>query len=163
MFPPRLHMSRTFGHKTITRLYLTDDRKFVMDLMYDYTGDKLSFQWIDHPLPLDSWSWDMLTPYITYEWNSRVSRLDIYNTTNGTTTMNSRQIDIREVCSSELLHEHSHQSNIEDGIAHVQLAGNSEVLCLASDEIIQLWFFNPKFVPDLLDSTSFPTKTEGSR
>lgn len=166
-FSPHVRLSRTFGHKTITRLYLTKSGKFTMDLVYDYASDKLSLQWVDRRPRIDTrWTWDLLTPYISYEWDGYTNQLYIYDTTNGTTAMRSRHIDVPEVYESELLHEHGRQSNqliIEGRDPGMQLFGNREVLCLAGDNVVQLWFFNPNFVPDLRDSTQFPTITEGSR
>lgn len=63
---------RTFGHKTITRLYAQIGKRkhTILDLMYDYSIDKLTLQRIDYSLTLKTLDADLcevLSPYITYQ------------------------------------------------------------------------------------------------
>lgn len=74
----------------------------MVDLIYDYAVDKLSFQWVDHDLSLKKNSFsnhpcDLLTPYISYQWNSHLRQLHVYNTANGTSRMHPLQRDCHEV------------------------------------------------------------------
>ena len=78
------------------------DANAMVDLIYDYAVDKLSFQWVDHDLSLKKNSFsnhpcDLLTPYISYQWNSHLRQLHVYNTANGTSRMHPLQRDCHEV------------------------------------------------------------------
>ncbi|KAL1994461.1 hypothetical protein VTN49DRAFT_1931 [Thermomyces lanuginosus] len=135
---------RTFGHKTVTRLHSVDD-DVMMDLIYDHAVDKLSLLRINHSVPpkatLFIQTFALLTPYISYQLNLRRERFHICNTANSTSALHRYQPDCREFISDE-----------------ITPIGDREVLGLVSDYGIQLWFFNPNFVPELPDEYSFRAK-----
>lgn len=137
---------RPFGRKTVTRL-ISMDEDVMMELMYDHAVDKLSFRWIDHLLPPKTTELsrlcEMLTPHVSYQWNSDLNGFHVCNTANGTSSMHSYQADIREVTPSEK-----------------QPFGDREVVGLVSPDGIQLWFFNPNFAPDFPKQFAFRAMEE---
>ena len=166
----------TFGKKTVTRLFSRTDGGIAMiDLIYNHAFEKLNLRWIDHILPLKRGYFinecEHLTPYLAYQYNNVLKGLDICNTTNGTRIILPYQLDIREVTTLELLHESECQPKIdrdddddddeledlelEDEEPHALLFGDQEVLCLANYDGVQLWFFNPDFIPDLPELERF--------
>lgn len=172
---------RTFGHKTVTRLFSRIGGKItMMDLMYDQATDKLNLRWIDYTLPLQRGFFmnecEHLTPDMAYQYNNALKGLDICNATNGIRIMLPYQLDIREVTTLELFHKQDRQPETEDDddddgdgdddddddsdddedeLLHVRLFGDQEVLCLVNHDGVQLWFFNPDFVPNLPDLEPF--------
>ena len=132
--------------------------------MYDHSIDKLSLRWIDHALPLRTTYFrdlcEHLTPYIVHQWNCYLNRIDVRNVAYGTTTMHPYQLDLRENRTRELWHQHIRQSNTEDEIPPLRLSGDREILCLCSHDGMQLWFFNPNFVPGIADANPFLTMDE---
>ncbi|KAL1996343.1 hypothetical protein VTN49DRAFT_108 [Thermomyces lanuginosus] len=162
-----LHHSkyRTFGHKTVSRLFPEMFGKATMDLVYDHAVDKLairydctqSFKSI-HDLNF----YQTLTPYIAYQWNSSVRKLEITNVASGTITMRPYQPDVREVRTLRALQQPQRQASIDFYGPPLFPFGDSEVLGLVSYDGIQLWFFNPSFLPDVPDAVPFlPTGDSG--
>ncbi|KAL1976917.1 hypothetical protein VTN31DRAFT_3199 [Thermomyces dupontii] len=157
-FPlPRLFSDQsTFGHKTVSRLSSGECPEFaMMDLMNDYTTDKLDLRWIDRPMPLKTEYFDdlsrTLTPYISYHWNCRRNRLDICNAATGTTTMHPYQLDRREVYTHKVARSYSRRPKHPPGSP--ALFALYVVSCfnrhehLVSHDGIQIWYFDPKLEP----------------
>ncbi|KAL1974213.1 hypothetical protein VTN31DRAFT_5773 [Thermomyces dupontii] len=141
---------RTFGHQTLSRLTSRmNDELTMVDLMYDHAKEKLSYRLVDYTLPVADYSYEHVTPYMTCYWNDALKCLDICNTANGTRRMLPYRLDIREVRTYEYLHKQSRQPEFDTDEDVLQLIGGPEVLCFASRDGIQLWFFNPNFVPDI--------------
>lgn len=160
-FMPTLYRNnRIFGHKAVNRMLSEIDGKITLtDFLYDYAIDKLVIRCIDCPAPIDrisfaGYPYEFLTPSISYQWNSHLCQLQIINFANDTSTMRPYQLHTREVRTRQWLNEHKHQSELKEG-DHLGLFGNREVFGLISSYGIQLWFFNPKFVPDLPGAEPF--------
>lgn len=165
---------RTFGHKTVTQLFSrTDDKLTMMDLMYDYAIDKLSLRWNDEALPIETTDSTefceliiphMITPYITYQWIHHLNRFDICNAADGTITLHPYQLDIREVRTCDKVIPNSRPrarfgTELSEQPRMLPL-GDREVFALVSYDGIQLWFFNPNFVPNVPGTMPFRAMEE---
>lgn len=154
---------RTFGHKTVSRLFPEMFGKATMDLVYDHTVDKLAVRY-DPTQSFKSYHdlnfYQTLTPYISYQWNSSFRQLEITNVANGTITMRSYQPDVREVKTLRELQQPQRQMSIDFYGPPLFPFGDREVLGLVSCDGIQLWFFNPSFVPDVPDAMPFLPSVE---
>ncbi|KAL1990055.1 hypothetical protein VTN49DRAFT_6636 [Thermomyces lanuginosus] len=117
-----------FGHKTITRVASRDDENVMMDLVYDSTIDRFSAVSPNANRLLDNHS-TLITPYISYHYDSSLNRLHICNTANGTSRIYPYQQDRQEVTGGQRV-----------------VFGDREVLCVQNDVGIQMWCFNPNFV-----------------
>ena len=161
---------RTYDHKTMTELRFTEDPYATMHLMYDYKVDRLSVHWIECKEPINKLSWYMgkcgsLTPYITYRWAHQLRGIGIYSALTGTATVQPYQLDQREVSVRSLLGPSlpppSHPMSPEDlRISSLKVFGDREVVCVASSEGIQLWFFNPDFLPNIPGAQPFSPMEE---
>lgn len=135
-------LNHTFAHKTVARLVSKVEENVMMDLVYDCPINKLSARWIDHDLPPKAsynllHCCDLLTPYISYQWNASLGQLHICNTANNTSRMRLYQWECREIQGGEK-----------------EPFGDQEVLCLFSPDGVQIWCFNPNFIPSLLKDNS---------
>lgn len=92
---------------------------------------------------------------MVYHWNHVLDRLDVCNTVNrNNRTVLPYPLDVREVQSRKVLDERARGTDdVRESL--LLLAGDREVLCLASPDGMQLWFFNPGFLPDLPDAMPF--------
>lgn len=61
------------------------------------------------------------------------------------------EMDIVETQTRRLLHEYRRQGTEPPML----LIGDREVICVANYDGIQLWLFNPNFVPDFPDAMPF--------
>lgn len=154
-FDPLPNSQRTFGDKTVTRLCSITNLEFTMlDLMYDHAIDELSLRWVDYTLPYTSDRGNLceqITPYMTFQWNDPPNRLHFSNTANGRRIMLPYEMDIVETQTRRLLHEYRRQGTEPPML----LIGDREVICVANYDGIQLWLFNPNFVPDFPDAMPF--------
>lgn len=91
-----------------------------------------------------------LTPHIIYRPILQHGRLAVYNTANETVTLHWYQHHAREM---DLLI--SLASARADKQFRYGFFSDREVFVLASKDGLQLWFFNPDFVPDLPGAEPF--------
>jgi len=149
-FRPRHRGSRTFDRKTVAQLS-SEDEKIIINFMYNYAIDKLSFLRIDNSVPLDRFGCELLTPFISYEYNSLLNGLDICNSANGTSVMHPYHLDFREVQTNKYFRRYG----TSDWGPELIWFGDSEVLGVVGHEGIQFWFFNPNFAPDIPGAKPF--------
>lgn len=149
---------RTYGHKTTTQLYNLKDRDSLLQLTYDYAVDELSLRWINYVEPIGElfvWSrFDSLGPDLIYRWAQWLRGVIIYDAAAGTTTVRPYQLDIREARTHIKFSppppcQHPMGDSDPDDCLRMVCSGDREVLCVVSDDGVQLWFFNPDFVPDI--------------
>ena len=119
----------TFGHKTVVQVYSETDPTTTIHLEYDYAVDRLSVQWIRSDLPFDNvGKWSIyLAPYLTYRFTYETAQPAVYDATTG-------------IAARDLVNRAPKFNSA---------FGDSEVFGLGGDDGVQLWFFNPKFVPSL--------------
>ncbi|KAL1990841.1 hypothetical protein VTN49DRAFT_5844 [Thermomyces lanuginosus] len=160
---------RTYGHKTVTQLSHAKRDTYVYDMMhltYDYSVDKLSFRWIEGvepmtPSDITDEGFGSLAPNIIYRWTQQFKGITVYNAATGTTTKRRYQLDMREVSARMLLSSKpgllpSRERNLRSGdIFPSRCCGDREVYCVVGSDGVQLWFFNPDFVPDIPDAVPF--------
>lgn len=151
----RLH---TFGHRTQKRVPYMVGEPNTMDLIYDYAIDKLSFRWNDCMQPsikdLPSNCSVFVTPHTVYNWSFLRQEIEIFNDDDQTTTAQPYQPDFREnsvrVISSNLFFFDFTAIMASDRAdLYLRPFGDREVFGMASEDGVQLWFFNPNFVPDI--------------
>ncbi|KAL1992106.1 hypothetical protein VTN49DRAFT_4138 [Thermomyces lanuginosus] len=132
---PHCWINRTYGHKTVRSVsyydpYLGDTG---LDLLYDYTSDRFSVRFNSY-IPRASVIMDQplhtfLTPHIVYSWDKLPEPFEIFNSETDTTIKLPRILPFDSP----------------------RLFGDREVFGMASEDGIQLWFFNPNFIPDIPD------------
>ncbi|KAL1996816.1 hypothetical protein VTN49DRAFT_7681 [Thermomyces lanuginosus] len=154
----------SYGHKTMRRLVTKSDRKHItMDLMYDYTIDKLSVRWNDCTQPiydyLYSATYALLTPHIAYHWDREFRWLEIFNADSQVTAMRPYEWDVREVAAQKWFAASSPRLPNQQKPRLLPF-GDREVFGLVSEDGIQIWFFNPNFTPDLAGAEPFIAATE---
>lgn len=154
----------TYGDKTTTQLYNIEDKNFLMHLTFDYATDRLSVRWIDCVEPIGVVSiWGRYSspaPHIIYRWAPQQLRgFMVYNAATGITTVRPYQADVRELSAHKLFGAVSRHARFmqpdPQNTFPLKCCGDREVYFVASDEGLQLWFFNPDFVPDLPDAGPF--------
>lgn len=146
--------SRTYGHKTVTQVLFTSyyhkkPRKWaVAHLEYDYATDRLSARWIDLTEPAYGNTQDRsvyLTQNLVYRHIKKGPQVVVYNTSTDVTSVHSDQLRNTSVIR---VHGPSSSQRVrreEDQYPFV--FGDREVFGFANSSGIQLWFFNPNFVP----------------
>lgn len=156
----------TRGYKTSAELfYSTKDPYVALYLMYDYAVDRLSLSWIDCTKPINDFvpmdRCNSLTPHIIYRWSVQLRGVVVYNVTSGTATVHPYQLHAREVITRNMLGAGLPPPPCILSVAEIlrfskhKSFGDREVFGLATYDGIQLWFFNPAFVPDLPDAEPF--------
>lgn len=144
-FPPRYRTRCTFGRKTVIRLSSQGNHTF-MDLTYDHAIDELSLRCISNPWPAYCFDWALLTPYISYQWNEHYgNKVNICNFADGSLIVHPYRLDFREVKTGKEWREFGW----DDQITPLKSFGDREVFGIVSLDGIQLWCFNPNFIPDL--------------
>lgn len=153
---------RTSGHKTVTALYTSvNDPYSAIRLTYEHAVDRLSLHWIDCTKPIDDFAvpgrCDSLTPYIIYRWAVRHRGIVVFNATSNTATVYPYQLHAGEVTTRRLFGAHVPLRRRQAPMTLLMPLsfGDREVFGVATDDGIQLWFFNPNFVPDLPDAEPF--------
>ena len=156
----------TYGKESITQFLLESDPHTTMNLRYDHSADRLSLRWLvsSEPIPEHS-SWDRFTsvaPHIVYRCVQQLKGIAIYNAATGTTTVHPYQLDIRErnLTGADLLPP-SHPSLEPE--SYLRCFGDREVICVASKDGIQLWFFSPGFMPNVPDAEPFHAMEDRGR
>lgn len=162
--PARESRRRTFGQKTRTRLFSEIDENGLIDLIYDYTLDKLSARWgaSEFSKSIRNFGlYQILTPYIAYQWNITQRQIEITDVANNTATLHPYQPEVREMGTRRTLW-HWKRLGYRPELIYIILFGNCEVFGLLGYDGIQLWFFNPNFVPDIPDTGHFvPVEESG--
>lgn len=142
------HPYYTFGHKTATQIFLYDDwpatkLPATMHLEYDYAADRLSVRKVRDCFNNYSSS-AYLLPNLVYRSSTKTGRcqVSVFNATTGEVTLHSVQ-------SSTSLNSFPQQKwGAASGNPLEVVFGDREVFGWANDTGVQLWFFNPRFVPD---------------
>lgn len=147
--------NRTYGRKKIRRLLTGTGIHDAIDLIYDHAIDKLRVRWTslqpqiyDLGLPLCA----LLTPNLVYHWNPRFLWLEICDADNQTRIQHPCPLDIREVETCKGLRNwpvREDESPLFSSRPYLNPLGDREVVGLASEDGIQMWFFNPHFVPNV--------------
>lgn len=159
---------RTFGHKTVRNLDYRDSQRHKINLMYDFATDKLSAQWYDLVPPafdyFNYFSVTVLTSRILYFWYKN-TELNLFDAENRTIFVRPYQLHTREINFRKFLwpsQRGRHGATTDDERRPFLIFGDREVFCVATEDGIQLWFFNPKFTPDLPDAEPFlPSQESG--
>ncbi|KAL1974023.1 hypothetical protein VTN31DRAFT_5583 [Thermomyces dupontii] len=128
-----------------------------MHLEYDYSVDRLSVRWIREPL-FSGIIYDFsacLTPNLVYRFSTMTGQVAAYNATTGTVTRRSVWFPGNHVLGNRPSLGSNLQWQTEILFDRPQAVfGDCEVFGLVNDSGIQLWFFNPSFVPDLIPDGS---------
>lgn len=151
---------RTYGSKTVRRVEYTNDGYDTIDLIYEPAIDKLSVRWNwFHPdiSSRASCHSAFLSPNIVYHWNRKHNCLEIIDDYNQTRNRHPHRFDIREVKTSIGFRKPLGrvESMLHDYRPTLEAFGDREVFGLASDDGVQIWFFNPHFVPDVPGAKPF--------
>lgn len=150
----------THGRKTVRRVESPSPMKDSIDFIYDPAVGKLSvrWNWFRPEIPShDSHHSAFLNHNIVYHWNRKDNCLEIYNDDNQTTTRLPHYLDIREIKTSMGFKRPLGRvrSVLHDDEPRLLAFGDREVFGLASDDGVQIWFFNPRFVPDVPGAKRF--------
>lgn len=161
----------TNGNKTEAQLFLIEKWGSVVlatiRLRYDYGVDRLSAQWIDFIGAFCvcrlSCNFNFLGPNISYRWEwdpNGTNILLIQNATTGTMTKRPYKLHIREIDGAARLRQHSNSNNYSSCSFPWICDGDGEVYCVGGNDGVQLWFFNPEFVPDIPGAEPFVAMPE---
>lgn len=157
---------RSYDHKTVTELHFSNDPFATLHLVYDHTLDRLSVRWVESSMPINQFAFPgncgSLTPHIIYRWVHHLRGIGVYDATTGFATVHPYQLDSREVRARNLLDARRRLpptprpiENTDHFRSSLQPFGDREVFGVASENGIQLWFFNPDFAPELKDVVPF--------
>ncbi|KAL1971646.1 hypothetical protein VTN31DRAFT_2267 [Thermomyces dupontii] len=144
----RYRRPHTFGHKTVNHIFCVDPNRYVTDhtvhLEYDYAVDQLSVQRIRTEIPLNHEALEIyLTPNLIYLWTWNTDKLGVCNVTAGTATLHRIQM-LRSL--SRWIHEQLRRARRPWRICDVFV--DRDVFGVANEIGVELWFFNPKSVPE---------------
>lgn len=161
--PSRNDYYRSYSHKTITLMESLSENQTILHIMYDYAVDRLSFRWIDCAYPITELvllSCGSPTPHIIYRWAHQLRGVAIHNADTGTISVRLYQLDVHEVGVRNLLGADLPPPSRPIGFFDLldcasQCFGDREVIGMPSEDGIQLWFFNPDFLPDITDAEPF--------
>lgn len=148
----------TDGDKKITRAFLQVDKRTTMHLTYDYSVDRLNIRWIECDVSITNLIQGPGTspsPYIIYRWAQQFRGLAICNAATGTITVAPYRWDIRELRTHNQLNRVLPQLSHPDSWKHLRCFGDREVCGVFNKGGMQLWFFNPDFLPDVPDGEPF--------
>lgn len=150
-----------YGRKKIRRLLTGTGSHDAIDLIYDHAIDKLTVRWTSLPpqiydleVPLCAF----LTPNIVYHRNPKFLSLEICDAENETRSQHPCPLDIREVDTLKRFQAwrlREGHSPIFRSRPYLEPLGDREVVCLPGHEGVQIWFFNPRFVPDVPNTKPF--------
>lgn len=149
--------SRAYGDKTITRIQSKRNGR-LMDLIYNQTNEELSVRIIDpSQLIMRNPYWNYCafsTTDIIYRWNNSRGHVEIFDVVRRTSTTRPYRLHTQEGRIRELLAlpGKKHESAIDSNGTFIVPFGDHEVFGLASNDGVQVWFFNPNFAPDLPDA-----------
>lgn len=131
--------------------------------MYDHTVDRLNVRWIKCTVPINKFAFlgscGSVTPHIIYRWVHQLKGIGVYNAATGAATVHPYQLDTREISARSLLANLPPPGRPMDNKDIIRFSlqpfGDREVFGVASEDGMQLWFFNPDFVPDLRSAEPF--------
>lgn len=154
---------RTYDRKTVTELHHINDPSATLQVMYDYKVDRLSARWIKCSVPINKFAFlgscGSVTPHIIYRWVHQLRGIGVYNAATGKATVHPYQFHTGEVNARSLLANLPPPSRPMDSKDIMRFSlqpfGDREVFGVASEDGMQLWFFNPDFVPELEDAEPF--------
>lgn len=156
--PHHDELVRTYGHKSVTQFYSEKDPNLTLHIIYDHSVGNLSLRWIDCVRPINQLTiWGRggyFGPHIAFRWAHQLRGVAIYNAVTGTTTVHPYQLDSREVntrktLGAKLAPPRRPIKDVEFTFSAIRCFGDSEVWGLVTKDGLQLWFFNPEFVPDI--------------
>lgn len=157
-----LKSHHNFGRTTEARVRLKGCHTTIF-LIYDHAIQRLSLRWFDSTEPITDRAGQpgggpCLAPLLKYGWMSEHKGIAVWNAATGTTTLHGYQLDFREVSAHKRLAAPLPPPSSDVWARRfaaffmdscLSPFGDHEVFGMASDDGIQLWFFNPNFVPDL--------------
>lgn len=155
---------RTYGRKSVAHLRTVQDPYTTMHLMYNYANDQLSLRWLCSPDPINELTLyggaAFLGPYVTYLWAHQLRGVAIYNAFNGSITsrpyqLHNRELSVRDSLGADLMPPSRPMRWAEFRDPSLECIGDQEVCGVFSNDGVQLWFFNPDFVPDIPDAEPF--------
>lgn len=143
---------RTFGHKTVTQFHFGTDVYSTMHLEYDYAVDWLNVRLIHSVNPGDGTIVRdrpiLVTPNLVYRWMRDNGQPVTYDATTGISIRYSSHLPDTRV----LRPYYSMGGPIHEREYYWLLSvGDRDAFGLVGDGGVQLWFCNPKFVPDFLE------------
>ena len=150
----------TCKNSAVTESFLlTNDYKVDIHFLYIHAIDELSARWIEcNSLHKDNSRLNpffILSPNTVYYWAQKVRKPAVYDTANGTTTLPLYQLDSRVFAKRKMYDSwlrNGNQPESEDmELGKIEPFGDQEVFGLAGVGGVELWFFNPNFIPDLPD------------
>ncbi|KAL1976750.1 hypothetical protein VTN31DRAFT_3032 [Thermomyces dupontii] len=118
-----------------------------MHLEYDHAVNRFRARWHRTADSLDKVDYKAhLTPYLIYFWNWRTGDIAIYNATIDTVT----QHQTHKLDSSSSLDA---MDPLDPPYEHLQIEifGDRKIFGMADKSGVELWCFNPNFVPDELE------------
>lgn len=124
----------------------------LIHLTYDRAVDQLSVRLINCIESRVGFH-TFLASFLTYYWAKEPREVLVYNALSGTMNVRPYQLDIREVhlrsyfCTSSP-YARSRRNDFN-------CCGDREVYCMAGADGMQLWFFNPDFLPDIPNAEPF--------
>lgn len=164
---PTLSRVCTLGSKSIRRLPYGDYDGTTIDLVYDYATDKFSIRQNEFTPFCFNRENSICTSQIAYDWLPWHGALAISNAGNNTRTIRPYRLHAGEVALYRS-YRPRYRPDYHPGISaqtpkywwteYTFFAlpfGDREVFGVASEDGIQVWFFNPKFTPDLPGAEPF--------
>lgn len=153
---------RTYGRKTEAELQLRDGCT-TLYLTYDHVVDRISVRWLDCAEPIKNHIGCPcygipLAPHIYYRWTSLRGGIAVCDAATDMVTVHPYQLDSREIYIRHRLSSPPPPSSDRDYFTSFIMSfclvpfGDREVFGTASKDGMQLWFFNPDFVPDVPDA-----------
>lgn len=134
---------RTYGRKTVAQSMFWNDHAPIY-LEYDYAIDQLSVRWIDNAEVISRrgqiYRCVYLTRNLVYRFLTETMEVVVYNITTGAETL---QPMLSEQGEQHPLIRDTERRNFN-------VFGDREVFGVANEIGLELWFFNPKFTPDLI-------------
>ena len=157
---------RPSGYKTVTALYtFANDPYSAIRLTYDHAVDRLDLRWISCTKPINDFAvpgrCDSLAPHIIYRYAVQHRGIVVYDAISGVATVHPYHLHAGEVVPRRLFGAHlpvpGRQAPMTEFMpfyTHWSF-GDREVFGVATRDGIQLWFFNPNFVPDFPGAEPF--------
>lgn len=154
VFPPMEFCLPIHNHKTVAECRVkANGTSMELHLMYDYAVDELSARLIEFP-PLAAKAFNYpacLTPDVVYYWTYEpINRPAVYDAVNGITTLLPFDLDDKDSLGRWI--NGGAQAVFGRSDPRIVPFGDNEVFGLAAPSDLgglEIWFFNPRFVPDL--------------
>lgn len=138
----------TYGQKTVAQLFFATDRYAAIHLEYDHSDDRLGLRWI-HSAESTDVSVDrsaFLTRHLVYR-STMTRQIAVCNATTGTVALHSCPLRL----AADVFMVRTWWKPLQHRTSNplFRVSGDREVVGLANDAGVELWLFNPNFVPDL--------------